>query len=264
VRLFTNLDMSGVEQVSLLGGTAAIFSAASPTRSDANEDSVAVIALDTERAVLAIADGMGGRPDGQSASRVALERLAHALERVDPRDESLRGAILDATEEANRELLASGIGAATTLGVVELQGDHLRPYHVGDSAILVLGQRGRIKLQTVPHSPTGYAVEAGLLDEEEALHHEERHLISNAVGTQDMRIEVGSPLRLSPRDTLLLGTDGLFDNLAMAEIVEIVRCGPLAAAALQLAEACRERMASSDASLPSKPDDLSFVLFRKT
>ncbi len=128
--------------------------------------------------------------------------------------------------------------------------------------ILVVGQRGKLKLQTVPHSPVGYAVEAGLLDEKEAIHHEDRHLVSNIVGSPEMTIEVGRTLKLRPRDTVVLGSDGLFDNLHVEEITEIVRKGPLAAAASALADICRRRMDEPEPGRPSKPDDLTFLVYR--
>ena len=139
---------------------------------------------------------------------------------------------------------------------------YTRPYHVGDSEILVVGQRGRIKLQTVSHSPVGYAVEAGLLTQKEALHHDDRHLVSNLIGSPDMRIEVGSPMVLAPRDTVLLATDGLFDNLTVREIVKMIRAGPLLDAASALIRACESRMQSPGAGTPSKPDDVTFILYR--
>jgi len=176
---------------------------------------------------------------------------------------SIRSGILDGFEAANHAVLDLGIGAATTLAVAEIDADRVRAYHVGDSGIVVTGQRGRIKLQTMAHSPVGYAIEAGVLDEDEALHHEERHVVSNLVGSADMRIEVGSSLALADRDSLLLATDGLFDNLSLAEIVEIVRAGPLGAAACELAARCRARMHSGDGDAPSKPDDVTFALYRR-
>jgi serine/threonine protein phosphatase PrpC len=146
--------------------------------------------------------------------------------------------------------------------VAEIAGATLRTYHVGDSAILVVGQRGKVKLQTVAHSPVGYAVESGLMGEQEAMHHDERHLISNAVGAADMRIEIGSPLRLAARDTVLLATDGLFDNLEIGEIVEGIRVKPLRVVAEGLAQRVAERMRAPSAGEPSKPDDVTFILFR--
>ena len=97
----------------------------------------------------------------------------------------------------------------TTLAAVEISGVSARPYHIGDSSILITGQKGKLKLNTVAHSPVGFAVEAGLLDVDEALHHAERHLVSNVLGLENMRIELGSPVDLAPRDSLVIASDGL-------------------------------------------------------
>ena len=135
-------------------------------------------------------------------------------------------------------------------------------YHVGDSVILVIGQRGKIKLQTIPHSPVGYAVEAGLLDEHEAMHHEDRHLIFNMLGSPDMRIEVGSTLELAPLETVLVASDGLADNVHTAEIVDILRKGPLDEATRALVALARARMLERTEHQPHKPDDLTVVVWR--
>ncbi len=255
--------MSEAERIALAPGEVVVFSARAPDKASPNEDAALLASPDGRRAVLVVADGMGGRPGGESASQLVCQALARQLA-ADAPEGSLRGPILDAVEAGNRAILELGIGAATTLGVAELVDGALRAYHVGDAGILVVGQRGRVKLETVPHSPTGYAVHAGLLDADEALHHEERHLVSNAVGAADMRIEVGSPLPLAPRDTLLLATDGLFDNLSLDEIIALVRAGPLLRAARALVERCRQRMLHPQPGLPSKPDDLTFLLFRRS
>ena len=178
----------------------------------------------------------------------------------------LRTGVLDAFEEANARVLGLGSGAATTLSVVQLstgeRGPELRSFHAGDSSVLVTGGRGLVKLNTIPHSPVGYAVEAGLLDPEEALHHSDLNLVSNMVGQADMRIEMGSALALSARDTVVIGTDGLFDNLRLWEIVQLVRKGPLEEAAQRLVDLTQSRMDAQTGSAPSKPDDLTFALFR--
>ncbi len=157
-----------------------------------------------------------------------------------------------------------GSGAATTLAVVEISAGIVRPYHAGDSMIMVLGGRGKLKWQAVLHSPVGYGVEAGLIDEDEALHHEHRHLVSNVVGTADMHIAIGPPRRLAPQDTVLLGSDGLFDNLYPAQIVEICRDRQLSRAAQQLAREARDQMRQPAPGYPCKPDDLTFIAFRLT
>ena len=57
-------------------------------------------------------------------------------------------------------------------------------------------------------------------------------------------------------------SDGLFDNLHLDEIVETVRVGPLPRAVEALATGCTQRMQLPRAGMPSKPDDLTLVLFR--
>ncbi|MDH3640359.1 MAG: protein phosphatase 2C domain-containing protein, partial [Gammaproteobacteria bacterium] len=184
------------------GGIAA-FSRSSPEKTTGNEDSAALIPIDPESGVLVVADGVGGMPTGGVASRITVETLTANLLNFRS-DQTLRDAILDSIEQANRAVLERGSGAATTVVVIEIQGNSIRPYHVGDSLILLTGQHGRLKLQNIPHSPTGYAVEAGLLDESDAIHHEERNLVSNVVGDSEMRIEIGPSIKLAPRDTLVL------------------------------------------------------------
>jgi serine/threonine protein phosphatase PrpC len=105
-------------------------------------------------------------------------------------------------------------------------------------------------------------LEAGWISDDDALHHEERHLVSNMVGSPQMRIDVGPMVTLRPRDTLLVATDGLFDNAGLSEIIELIRKGPLTGAGESLAGSCHCRMLQPQQGEPSKPDDLSLVLFR--
>ena len=255
-------EMDEVAVHALASGAVAVFSCRSPGRECPNEDSAAVLPFGDGSYVLAVADGLGGGRAGARASALAIETLEAALIEAQREQWMLRTAIMNGIERANEQIRGLGVGACTTLSAVEIADGAIRPYHVGDSMILLFGQRGRLKLQTVAHSPVGFAVEAGLLDESEAMHHKERHLVSNVLGAQDMRIEVGSQLRIAARDTLLLASDGLSDNLRTEEIVALLRTGPLDAACDRLAEVARARMLAPSEGEPSKPDDLTFVAFR--
>jgi len=261
-RLFTEQERLEGTVFFVAGGELAVFSARSPAKETPNEDAVAVIATAADSAVLAVADGLGGAPAGQLASTVAVESIEEAMRQSLKEGHDARWGILNGFERANERVLALGVGAGTTLTVAELSERSVRAYHVGDSFVLVTGGRGKTKLQTMPHSPVGYGVESGLLDEKDAMHHEERHIVSNAIGSTDLRIDVGLPLELAVRDTLLLASDGLSDNLHMDEIVATVRKDPLRRAARRLAERALERMRGAGQGEPSKPDDLTFVVFR--
>jgi serine/threonine protein phosphatase PrpC len=244
-------------------GSVSIRSMRAPDKETANEDAAAVISFGSNALILAVADGVGGTPAGREASNRAVKTLSRVLAETEAAPDNLRPAILDALEEANRSIINSGRGAATTLVVGEIVDGQVRSYHVGDSELISVGQRGRVKLRITPHSPTGFAVEAGLLDEDEAVQHDQRHLLFNVIGTADMRIEVGAPTRMDARDTVLLASDGLMDNLYIDEILEVVRKGPLPEAADELMKRATGRMAREAGGQPSKPDDLTVVLFRR-
>lgn len=261
--IFRDRDMEEVETVAFFEGLASVLTRPSPDGDGPNQDAAALIPFDHQSGILVVADGVGGQRGGTQASSIALHELTAALEHAASQETSLRSAILDGIEAANREIITLAIGAGTTVVVAELSGNLLRPYHVGDSGILAVGQKGRVKLQTMFHSPVGYAMESGLLNEKEALHHDERHLVSNVLGTPEMRIEMGSAIELSPRDTVLLASDGLFDNLGTSEIVERLRKGPLEEALVELASLARQRMENPREGHPSKPDDLTIVGFRQ-
>ena len=250
-------------EVDVAGGSVVALSRKAPGKDTENEDTVAVIPYGPGAAVLVVADGAGGLPAGKRASLTAVTTLGAALQTAMDKTMLLRTAILNGIEAANEAVLALANGSATTMTVITIEGLIARSYQIGDSEALVVGQRGLIRLQTTAHSPTGFAVEAGFLDQREALHHKERHLVSNFIGTNDMRIDVGAGVELRPRDTVLVASDGLTDNVHLDEIIEHVRKGGLAESASAVVNLAGQRMAKALPGQPSKPDDLSLILFRK-
>ena len=254
--------MSAPRVLPVAAGQACVFTRRRPGRDTANEDAAGVISGTDGCAVLAVADGLGGLPSGSHAAALALQRLAARLTDM-PCGDLQRESILTALEQANAAVIETGQGGATTIAVAGIDQHTVRAYHAGDSMILITGQRGRIKYQSVSHSPVGYAEASGMLDEEGAMFHTERHLVSNMVGMAEMRIEMSPPIELAPRDTVVLASDGVFDNLYVSEVIDLVRTGSLAEAGARLFEQCEQRMAQAGDGHPNKPDDLTFVLYRR-
>lgn len=251
-------------RVALMGGGQLLaYTARAPDKETDNEDTVASIPWGPDACVLVVADGAGGLPAGKRASLLAVRTLAASLEIAEGKTTLLRTAVLNGIEAANEAIRAEANGSATTLTIVTIEGRLARSYQVGDSEAVIVGQRGRIRLQTLAHSPTGFAVEAGFLDQRDALHHADRHVVSNFVGNDDMRIDVGASVMLNPRDTVLLASDGLTDNLHIHEVVERMRTGTLESSLDRLVGLAARRMADSDNNMPCKPDDLSLILYRK-
>ena len=238
-------------------GQAVVYSHRSTTGHKGNEDAVGVFDWGDGKLLLAVADGVGGLPGGAAAARRVIETLrnAPAGEHEDP-----VGYLLDYANDSIRQNQSIG---ATTLSAVLIQNKRFTSYHAGDSTTLVVGQRGRIKFQSVCHSPVGVAQARGELSERAALFHPQRHLVSNMVGNEAFWVERSACYELATFDTIVIASDGLWDNFFSDEIIEIVRQGPLAQVGRRLARSTRQRMFMAEDNVPSKPDDLSFVLYRR-
>lgn len=242
-------------------GEVAVRLASGPNRPPgrAGEDAAAVLDCGSGTLLLAVADGMGGQRGGARASKVAVEVLAERLAEgtAAPAD------VVDAFDEAQVRTRASRGAGATTLVVTLITPEGVRMFNVGDSESILLTPRGKVKMRTTVQSPVGYLVAAGALSPDDALLHEYRHLLSSAVGIEAMRLEVCPRVAFGKKDTLVLGSDGMFDNVFEHELLAITRNRSLDAAADELATLVEARMRRG-AGPPSKPDDMSFMLFRPT
>lgn len=256
--LLLNERMTEPQSMDFCSGKIAYFTDGCPEDSSLNGDSLAIFPLNDNEGVMAIADGAGGTPGGNRASKLVLEVVSEQLYQS---NQNLRDRILNGFEKANEKLLDLRTGAATTLFILELNKNQIRSYHAGDSMIMVVGQKGLQKFQTLPHSPVGYAQEAQVIKSELDVPEEDRQAISNFVGLSKMSVEVGSAMPLNINDTVILCSDGLTDNLNSSEISECIRKGDLLEAAQLLIQKARARM-SNPKSIRSKPDDLSFILYR--
>ncbi|MGR8948486.1 MAG: PP2C family protein-serine/threonine phosphatase [Gammaproteobacteria bacterium] len=240
-------------------GSVSVHSSPAIDKTSENEDRYAVKQCPDGSVILAVADGAGGHPNGDRAAQIAVESIS---QEIDNSHASCRVAIINGFEAAQRRIREQFAGAATTLIVAEIQNGTMRTYHAGDSGACIIGGRGKIKSQTIAHSPTGYALEAGFISEHEAMHHAERHLVSNMVGDVDMTVEISSTSFMAPRDTILLASDGLFDNMFIDELSAIACRGNIAQACQKIVDITKARMRGEDAELPGKPDDLTVILYR--
>ena len=93
--------------------------------------------------------------------------------------------------------------------------------------------------------------------------HPDRHLVSNLVGSREMHIELGPAQELNPRDTVLVGSDGVFDNLHLDEVLELGRSGEPRERVRDLAHLAHQRMVSMGSESFGKPDDLSVLLYTR-
>lgn len=248
--------------VRLEHGEAACFSDISPIKQAANEDAAAIIPVDPDTTVLVVADGMGGMPAGEQASRIVVESLIHACQRKTALQQT-RDAVLNGIEAANQHILSLMPGSGSTVSVAEISGNRLRTCHAGDSLILLTGHDGSIRYLPMSHSPVGFALECGAIEQQTAMEHSERNLVSNYVGSHDMYIHIGPMIELAPRDTLIIASDGLSDNLYEQEISDLIHSGTMPDRLNEMIKSCRHNMLEIMPNRCCHPDDFSFTCFRQ-
>ena len=77
-----------------------------------------------------------------------------------------------------------------------------------------------------------------------------------------MWIDVKSLPRLAELDTIILASDGLWDNLYRDEVAKLIGNPSLIEVAHEIARMAAKRMKRESVSGFGKPDDLSFILYR--
>jgi len=185
--------------------------------------------------LLAVADGLGGQPAGEVASREALAVIAAHEARVGdfsmagsvPTDAQARELMLAMIQAAERHLLDVADrqpwcrGMATTLVVTIVGSRCAWTSHVGDvRAYLVHGDW--LRQITRDDSAVADLVDAGRLGAEQARTDPRRHVVTQALG-------LGLALEPSfhstptvPGDVLLLCSDGLWEAIEPRKLARIV------------------------------------------
>jgi protein phosphatase len=188
--------------------------------------------------LVVVADGMGGCPCGDEASRMAVDFLvSHFREarnggdRVGaqrPEDEALR-FMENGVKRANAGIIGYARqsperqGMGTTLTALHLDGETGRWVvgHVGDSRVYRCSE-GELVQITRDHTWVQSQVEKGSLSQEAARYHPFGHILSQALGVDpELNIEVRSGTA-SSGETYLLCSDGLTAVLSDEQLLEIL------------------------------------------
>jgi serine/threonine protein phosphatase PrpC len=202
--------------------------------------------------LFALADGMGGHPEGEVASQLALQTMAAMFQRdakstlADP----LR-FLHDAIVAGHHQLLRYATEKAlmdtprTTIVACVMQGDAAYWAHCGDSR-LYLVREGKLIARTRDHSYT---------ELQETLSHVvplgekfNRNVLFTCLGSPGKPVvDTAGPLLLHSGDRLLLCSDGLWGSVSDAEIAQELTLRTLADAVPELVErALRHAGAKSD------------------
>lgn len=174
------------------------------------------------RALLALADGMGGHQAGEEASRIALEKVRERVLPVLKGDKTLEdfsGILIKAISDANQAILAyastHGIDPndmGTTIEIIVIDGIAAWVAHLGDSRTYLLSKQGLDQV-TVDHTAVAEMIQAGLLEPEAVYDHPQRNILTQALGGEHL-IEVDvSRFDVSVGERILVCSDGLWGML---------------------------------------------------
>jgi serine/threonine protein phosphatase PrpC len=202
--------------------------------------------------LFALADGMGGHPEGEVASQLALQTIAALFQRdaKSKLDDPLR-FLHDAIIAGHHQLLRYATEKAlmdtprTTIVACVLQGNSAYWAHCGDSR-LYLVRDGKLIARTRDHSYS---------ELQETLSHVvpmaekfNRNVLFTCLGSPGKPVvDTAGPLLLQAGDRILLCSDGLWGSVSDAEIAQQLGARTLPDAVPELVEqALRHAGAKSD------------------
>ncbi len=182
-----------------------------------NED--AFLILPSGR-LFAVADGLGGLPDGEDASRLALEVLSHEANTSLNGHQPDFGAMFRAVNHAVHKVGTSryeDTSIGTTLTSACVHRDRLFIGHVGDSAAL-LWRAGELHVLTEEHTMAALYGGSHGSSGGPSLPEYYFHTLTRCIGASDELETSLSDCALVAGDRLLLCTDGLTKILPKSDL----------------------------------------------
>jgi serine/threonine protein phosphatase PrpC len=193
-----------------------------------NEDSFLAMHLaDSPDALIAVADGVGGREAGDIASQMAVKtllrarlRAAHATVADVECETRLREAVQQAnlfTFKLNRQLGNADFSTGTTLTVLHLFRDHATLFSIGDSRCYRL-RRSRLEVLTHDDTWAQRLVEEKKLRPCDAVRHPLSNTLYRCIGSAPVIPRGFNSLKCSPGDRYAVVTDGVWKVLKPEQV----------------------------------------------
>ena len=184
--------------------------------------------IDQDWAFFLVADGLGGHAKGEEASRCFSECVKfYAPEYADKIRQNpevgMENLIHRAAAKMRQDLhdTFGDLDAHTTFVMAWLNENHLISAHVGDSRLYRITPEV-ILWRTPDHSVVQGMFEEGFITEEEMGQHPMQNHLLNTVGTRYEPIpEVILHPPLAKDETLILCSDGFWENVASKELVRL-------------------------------------------
>jgi PPM family protein phosphatase len=191
-----------------------------------------------ESGIFLLADGMGGHPEGEVASQLALQTISALYQKearpiVKDVSEFLPAALMAAHHQIIRYASEKGMldTPRTTLVAAIVQGGSATWVHCGDSRLYVV-REGKLVTRTRDHS---YLEQQG--GSVVRLDRVNRNILFTCLGSPTRPVfDVTGPMALQTGDRILLCSDGLWGTISDDEIVRSLSAHPVAESVPDLVE----------------------------
>ncbi|MCB1156768.1 MAG: serine/threonine-protein phosphatase [Leptospiraceae bacterium] len=193
--------------------------------SEANMEEPITKVLESDKLLLAVADGMGGHTKGEVASRKVLEILKDNSGKLDQKKQvqktfnDARMVLNDIVKEDKKSL-----GLGTTVSGMFISPEKATIFSCGDSRVYRLNGNHLEKL-TIDHSLVQGLYESGIIAEEEMRTHPQKNIITSSIsGDMTNNKPLLSYREIIPQkgNVFLICTDGLWESMTALELYDCV------------------------------------------
>ena len=215
-------------------------------RKEKNDDAVSVSKNKQGAVIGIVCDGVGSHSNAAYSSNYIVSTLEKEWQDLTFANfNNMKNWLYDRIENLNSELYNKSKDnqkkMGTTIVAVAIFDNQVVVYNIGDSSAYGLTKDNVMNVVTVEDSFVGALISAGVITEEEAKSHPEKHVLTQALATRD-NIDLHTFIDdVSNYDYFLLCSDGLTNMIEKEEIQNIVRNGELSIAVNKLIDKCVER-----------------------
>ncbi|OWQ35568.1 PP2C family serine/threonine-protein phosphatase [Pseudomonas sp. DrBHI1] len=188
-----------------------------PGRNKPNQDALFAKRYGKDYLALGIADGMGGKPGGNFASKIALQSIETEL------DNNPEISIEELFSQVKKSLEIESISfpaygeMATTLSICLIKGEEAWVGHVGDCRIYQLRGNG-IATRTTDQTEVQRLLDDGILPKHMAKDYPRRNILLSVMNATLEYTLQKNTFTIRPGDNIVLMSDGAYSLLSKSEI----------------------------------------------
>lgn len=184
----------------------------------------------SQTSVFVVCDGVGGSNYGEIASEVAancFQKLLHQSKKTNKESKFttlIHKSLVNFKDEIEKfvEENPSANGTSTTLTLVSFGKNEAQIAWCGDSRIYQI-RNGKIIYKSKDHSLVQEMIDQGILNEQEALNHPKKNVITRSLNQQTKPSDITTAqIKIKTGDWILQCTDGLLEQVTEKHLEEFL------------------------------------------